>query len=250
MQITCLQCGHHFKGKFCPNCGQKATVQRLSASVLLEEILHFVTHLDNGFPFTTWNFLIRPGITSLNYIAGKRKNYQKPVSYFLIWLGVYILLHNSLVNHFHYQLGREVVEGMNVQEQSNMMLRNHLSIFILPVLFVSSVIVYFLLARPDFNFVELFTLCLYGAGTYFMMLLVSDLILGFFLRINVLELNVFLWQTTLASVYNFWFGYDVYRRLQKRYFWIRLILVSVLIALSGLFIMFYLPMAWIYLRTS
>jgi hypothetical protein len=249
MQITCLQCGHHFKGKFCPNCGQKATVQRLSASVLLEEILHFFTHLDNGFPFTTWGFLTRPGITSLDYIAGKRRKYQKPVSYFLVWLGAYILVHNSIINHFHYQLDRELVEGMNIKEQSNVILRNHLSIFILPVLFVSAVEVYFILARPKFNFIELFTLCVYGGGTYFMMLLVSDIILGFLLHINIIGMNVFIWQTTLASVYNFWFGFDVYRRLNVQYFWLRLILVSVLIAISGLLIMFYLPMAWIYLKT-
>ena len=226
----------------------KSNGAKINASVLLEEIIHFFTHLDNGFPFTTWSFLTRPGITSLDYIAGKRKKYQKPVSYFLVWLGAYILVHNSIINHFHYQLDREVVEGMNITEQSNVILRNHLSVFILPVLLVSAVEVYYILARPTFNFIELFTLSLYGTGTYFMMLLVSDIFLGFFLHINIIGLNVFLWQTTLASVYNFWFGFDVYKRLHVRYFWLRLILVSVLIAISGLLIMFYLPMAWIYLK--
>ena len=246
MLVTCLQCGHHFKGRFCPNCGQNATVKRLTAKVLLEEVLHFFTHLESGFPFTTWNFLVRPGASSFNYIEGKRKQYQKPVSYFLIWLGLYMLVHNSVINNFHYQMEKEVVEGLNVAERSNVLLRNHLSIFIIPIIIVSSILVYFILARPRFNFIELFAISLFGTGTYFMMLFISDLFLGVIMRINILGLKVFLWQTTLSAIYNFWFCYDVLKRIKMRYFWPRMILASVLIAISGLLIMFYLPMLWIY----
>jgi len=35
--------------------------------------------------------LARPGITAKKFIDGKRKNYQPPVSYFLVWITVYIL---------------------------------------------------------------------------------------------------------------------------------------------------------------
>ena len=78
MLTICLNCHHSFKGKFCPNCGQKARVGRLTASALLKDLIHFFTHLESGFVFTTWSFLIIPGTSSLNYIAGKRKEYQKP----------------------------------------------------------------------------------------------------------------------------------------------------------------------------
>jgi Protein of unknown function (DUF3667) len=246
--ITCLQCGHHFKGKYCPNCGQKATVKRLTAAGLIEEVIHFFTHLESGFLFTASSFIIRPGISAIHYIEGKRKNFQKPVSYFLIWAGAYTLLHNAVINKFHFMLGREVVEGLKVAEQSNVLLRNHLSIFLLPVILVTAILVYFILARPRFNFTELLTISLFGVGTYFMMLFFSDIILGYIFHINVLDLRVFLWQTILSSIYNFWFSYDVFKRLKMPYFWPRMILVSILSPISGLLIMFYLPMLWIYLK--
>jgi hypothetical protein len=247
MLTKCLQCGHHFRGKYCPNCGQKANVQRLSVTVILEEVLHFFTHLENGFIFTTKNFLVQPGISSLDFISGKRKNFQKPVSYFLIWIGLYILLHNAIINHFHYQLSREVVQSLNVEEQSNILFRQHLSIFIFPVIMVSAILLYFIMAKPVFNFIELFTLCLYGTGTYFMISTFTDILLGYFFHVNILSLNVFLWQGVLSTLYNLWFTYDVFKRKKLRYFWLRLIFVSFLIFISGWLIMFYLPVLWIYI---
>ena len=245
MMNICLQCGHHFNGKFCPNCGQAATVKRLSATVLLEEILHFFTHLENGFVYTTWNFLIRPGKSAMEFIAGKRKNYQKPVSYFLIWVGLYIVLHNSIINFYDYRMGQEVLQGLSIKEQSNVFFRQHLSLFIIPVILVSALWLYIFLARPRFNFVELLAICMYGTGTYFMMSLFSDLVIGVVFRNNILTLNVFFWQAILSSCYNLWFSYDVFKRLHLRFFWLRLISVSLLVAVSGWLIMIYFPVLWI-----
>jgi len=246
MSTTCLSCGQPFKGNYCPNCGQKASVKRLTVSVLLKEFFHFFTHLENGFLFTTWNFIIRPGISSLNYIAGKRKEYQPPVSYFLIWTGLYILIHNTIINHFHYELIREMVNQMNIKEQSNILFRQHFTLFILPVILLSALLLYYIMAKPRYNFIEILTLSLYGSGTYFMMSFFSDLILGFIFKVNVLTINVFLFQGILSSLYNFWFSFDFFRRLRLGFFWLRLIIVSILIAIGGWLIMFYLPMAWLY----
>jgi hypothetical protein len=157
-------------------------------------------------------------------------------------------VHNAIINHFRLKLGKEVVEGLNVAEQSNELLRSHLSIFILPVIIVSTILAYFILARPRFNYMEIFTISLYGTGIYFMMLLVSDVLLGYIFHINVLSLQVFLWQTMLSSLYNFWFSYDVFKRQKMPYFWYRMILVSILTPIFGLLIMFYLPMLWIYIK--
>jgi Protein of unknown function (DUF3667) len=246
MTITCLNCGHHFKGNYCPECGQKASVKRLTAAVLLEEFLHFFTHLETGFLFTSWNFIVRPGISSLNFVAGKRKNYQKPVSYFLIWTGLFILIHNAIINYYHYHLTSEIVTQLNIREQSNIFFRQHFTFFIIPVILVSAILLYYIMARPGFNFIELLALCLYGAGSYFMMSFLSDFVLGVILKVNILAVNVFLWQAVLSSVYNFWFSYDVFKRLHLHLFWLRLLTVSILVAVSGWVLMFYLPMAWIY----
>lgn len=246
MLTTCLNCHHSFKGNFCPNCGQKANLGRLTTGTLIKDILHFLTHIENGFLFTTWSFLARPGISSINYIAGKRKDYQKPVSYFLIWTGLFILLHNAIVNFCHYQLAKELIVQMDISEQSNLLFRQHFTLFIIPVILVSATLLYFIMGKPTYNFIEILTLSLYGAGTYFMMSLFSDIILGLLFKVNILIQGVFFWQGVLSSVYNFWFTYDLFKRLNERWFWLRLICLSLSVALSGWVIMLYLPMAWIY----
>jgi hypothetical protein len=247
MTATCLNCGSQFDGNYCSNCGQKATVKRLTASALLEDVFHFFTHLETGFLFTTWNFLVRPGVSSINFISGKRQKYQKPVSYFLIWTGLYVIVHNTIINHFQYELTSAIVSEMNIKEQSNILFRQHFNLFIIPVLLLSAFLLYYILAKPLYNFTEILTLSLYGAGTYFMMSFLSDFIVGYIFRVNVLTTNIFLFQGILSSVYNFWFSFDFFKRLNLRYFALRLIAASFLIAISGWLVMFYLPMAWLYL---
>jgi len=246
MLTACLNCEHSYKGKFCPNCGQSATVKRLTGTALFEDVLHFFTHLEKGFLFTTWNFLLKPGISSLNYFAGKRKQYQTPVSYFLIWTGLYIILHNVIVNHFQYQLSGEVITQLDKSGQANVMLRTHFTLFIIPAVFCSTLSLYFILAKPKYNFTEIIALSLYGGGTYFMMLFFSDIILGVIFKMNVLTTPVFLWQAALSFSYNLWLSYDTFKRAQLRLFWIRLLLAVSFISISGWVIVFYLPILWSY----
>ena len=251
MLITCLNCGHSFKGKYCPECGQSASVQKLTARALLSDTVHFFTHIEKGFLFTSRNFFIRPGVSSVQYIAGKRKIYQPPVSFFLIWTGLYFLQHNAIINYFGYQLPTKLIANGDIEEQSMLLFREHFTLFILPVIFLSALIIYYMLAKPRYNFMELISLCLFGTGIYFMMSAITDFVLGLVFRVNILADNVFLWQTVLSSAYNFWFSYDVFKRSHLRFFWLRLVSVSLLVAACGWVTMFYLPIVWIYLtRTS
>ncbi|KAA9038378.1 DUF3667 domain-containing protein [Ginsengibacter hankyongi] len=247
MSTICLNCGHHFKGNYCPNCGQKATVERITATSLMADVLHVFTHLEKGFLFTTWSFLIKPGISSINYISGKRKQFQTPVSYFLIWTGLYIVLHDKIVNHFNYLLSGEVITQLDKSGEANRLLQKHFTLFIIPAVFACALSIYYVLARPKYNFTELLVLSLYGGGTYFMMLFLSDIVLGIICKVNVLNAPVFLWQTALSFLYNFWFSFDIFKRARLRLFWLRLICAAILVAITGWIILFYLPIAWLYL---
>jgi hypothetical protein len=189
--------------------------------------------------------LLKPGITSIAYIEGKRKKYQKPVSYFLIWTGLYILVHNTIINFHHFTLTDKLLSQLDLQEKANLFFRQHFTLFLIPVIFLSALILFLVLARPRLNYIEVLTLSLYGAGTYFMMSLVTDIIIGFVFQTNILAAEVFLWQAILSSAYNFWFSYDLFRRIPMRHFWVRLIVASILVACGGWIIMYYLPMAWI-----
>ena len=246
---TCLNCDTEFSGKYCPVCGQKAHVNRLTAKALLDEIIHFFTHVEDTFFKTTLYFIIKPGSTSFNYIAGKRKRYQKPVSYFLIWTGVYILLHNFILSYHHYELVLQQTGQTPQQDAANILLRKHFTIIILPLMVLSALIIWLVLARPRFYFFEILTIVLYGGGTYFVLSAVSDIVLGVIFKININHYAVFFWQMILSGIYNLWFTYDFFSRAKIRWFWPRLIFVALLITFTGNTIMLYLPLAWIYLTT-
>ena len=245
--ITCLNCGELFKGSYCPNCGQAASEQRLSATVLLYETVHFLTHFEKGFLYTVWAFLARPGQASINFLAGKRKRYQKPVSYFLIVTGIYILLHNYIIYYYkyHYSMLNENSVALNFKEQANLLLRTHFTPFLILIILFSAIIIYHILGKKKYNFIEILTLSLYGGGTYFVMLIVTDLIIGAIFKLNIISVNVFIYQLIISSLYNIWFCFDFFKRANLNMFWLRLITASILVSYVGWLIMNYLPMLWV-----
>ncbi len=244
---VCINCGAEVHGKYCHTCGQKANLKRLDAKTLLEEVGHFFTHVEKNFLHTTKEFIIRPGQVSLNYLKGKRKHYQKPVSFFLIWTGLYILLHNIIINFFHYRVDNSAILMLTNQEKANELLRNHFTLFFLPALLGSSIVIYFILGKPRFFYPEVLTLSLYGAGCYNAMLIIGDITEGVLLKMNINNTPVFIFQGIVSAVYNFWFCYDLFRKIHIKHFWLRLLLTSLITTLVGWVIFVYLPGLWLML---
>jgi len=80
MSTTCLNCGATVYENFCPRCGQKADVKKLTWNSFIEEVFHFFTHIEKGFLKTTGQLIIHPGKLCKDYLDGKRKAYHKPIS--------------------------------------------------------------------------------------------------------------------------------------------------------------------------
>jgi len=80
--INCKNCKTNFKGKFCYNCGQKASVGELSMKELLHEGWHSFTHTDKGILKLIKDLTLHPKTVYLNYFNGQRKKYFSPVTFF------------------------------------------------------------------------------------------------------------------------------------------------------------------------
>ena len=90
--ITCKNCGNHFHGRFCNECGEKVYTQKDKSLLhIFEEVLHFITHFDGTLFTTLKTFFSRPGKISSDYSNGIRKKYFKPVSFFLLIVITYLL---------------------------------------------------------------------------------------------------------------------------------------------------------------
>jgi hypothetical protein len=84
MNMICKNCDATFNGSFCPGCGQKANVHRITMGYVSHESLHAVTHADKGLLLLVRKLLLQPGIVAKEYIEGKRKKYFNPLSFLVI----------------------------------------------------------------------------------------------------------------------------------------------------------------------
>lgn len=90
--FTCKNCGQALTGKYCSNCGEKVYHETDKRFIhLIDEGVHFTTHLDGSFFTTLKTFLTRPGKYSADFCNGIRKKYFKPVSFFLLLVILYLL---------------------------------------------------------------------------------------------------------------------------------------------------------------
>lgn len=100
MDQTCNNCNNLFNTTYCPACGQKADVGRLTIHSLVHELWHGFTHTDKGVLKLWTDLLVRPGTAYHNYFRGKRKSYFSPVVFFLLSFGLYIFFDQKV---FDYQ---------------------------------------------------------------------------------------------------------------------------------------------------
>jgi hypothetical protein len=97
---NCLNCGKELTDKFCSGCGQKADTHRISfKNFIFHDLLHGTFHIEKGMLFTAKQSLIRPGKASLDYIAGKRKQYYNVFLLILITTGLMLFF-----RHFYEEL--------------------------------------------------------------------------------------------------------------------------------------------------
>jgi hypothetical protein len=160
----CKNCGLPVKDQYCSHCGQKVNIPRISFGYVIHEIFHFFTHLEKGFLFTSGSMLINPGYAILSYIDGKRKKYQPPVSYFLIWTTIFILT----LYFFERAFGENVVISYNDYfgpgHTTNYAI-SHLSIMLTLIIPFQSFYLYLLVMQKRYHFFETLVAGIYAVGT-------------------------------------------------------------------------------------
>ncbi|MBP3228264.1 MAG: DUF3667 domain-containing protein [Bacteroidaceae bacterium] len=75
----CRCCGTDFTGNFCPQCGQKADVERISWKTVRRGFAILWGMDSRSLPYTLWQLLLRPGYLIGDYLSGKRQVSFPPV---------------------------------------------------------------------------------------------------------------------------------------------------------------------------
>jgi hypothetical protein len=81
---VCLNCGEKLLGEFCWRCGQEAVDLRRPMRDLASDFLEDVLDLDSKLLRTIGPLLFRPGRLTLEYLAGRRAPYVRPLKLYLL----------------------------------------------------------------------------------------------------------------------------------------------------------------------
>jgi hypothetical protein len=89
---VCKNCGNHFKGHYCNECGEKVILpQDRSFRTFLNSMFLALTFAYNRFVKTVWVIITRPGFLSKEFAEGRRVKYLKPLSIFFFLNLIYFL---------------------------------------------------------------------------------------------------------------------------------------------------------------
>ncbi len=164
----CKNCGQPVQDLYCSHCGQKIIVERITFSYLWTELFHFFTHIEHGFLYTSYKMIVSPGNTVTSFIGGKRIKYQSPVSYFLIWVTIFIL--------FLYWL--EVTFGENIvinyadywgPSGATKLAISHLSFVLTIIIPFQALYLYLLATHNKYNYFESLVASIYVVGSIIML---------------------------------------------------------------------------------
>jgi hypothetical protein len=88
---NCKNCNTEITGKFCPDCGQPATLKRIDKHHISHEIQHLL-HFEKGVFYTVKELLARPGSSIKEFIHDNRTRHMKPVAFLILTSLLYTLI--------------------------------------------------------------------------------------------------------------------------------------------------------------
>ena len=89
---VCNNCGHTFRGNYCPVCSQSARHGRISWAAIYQGIGQLWGIESRSAVYTLWQLFLRPGYLVRDYISGKRQVSYPPVKLLFILAAVVTLV--------------------------------------------------------------------------------------------------------------------------------------------------------------
>lgn len=156
--MNCKSCNIEVISKFCPNCGQKAQLERINGHYIKNEIQHLF-HFEKGFFYTIRELLLRPGQSVRTFLTENRSKYMKPITFIIVTSLIY-----TLVNQYFNIDGQ--YENLKLQKTHIIQkwMQDHVgySNILLGVLIAFFVKLFF--RKYNYNFYEILILLCYITG--------------------------------------------------------------------------------------
>lgn len=89
--MICINSNNEHGEKFCPNCGEKSNVPKITFKTILSSLFSTITYMDKGFLFNVKNLFLNPSKTINDFIKGRRKTIFNPISFLIISISIYLI---------------------------------------------------------------------------------------------------------------------------------------------------------------
>jgi len=90
--MNCITCKAEHDELFCPNCGEKSQVPKITFGSIFSAAIMTVTNMDKGFLFNVKNLILAPQKVVNTYLLGKRKSIFNPISFLIICVTTYLIV--------------------------------------------------------------------------------------------------------------------------------------------------------------
>ena len=220
---TCLNCSTFITDNFCPKCGQKKQVERLTWHSLVKETFHFFSHIEKGFIYTSYRLLIRPDKVIGEFLEGKRKKYFKPIALYLIWVAIHLLAYQLITDLMHY-------ENLRTRGETQAFIVKNSKLFGLLQLPILSFFVWLIVSRPRLNFIETLVTLIYVFAAIEILVFFQIIIEVLLFRTNFLT-NAFLIQAQVVSSIWTFYSFILFFRTKRIKLLVPRIFLALVIAL-------------------
>lgn len=94
--MVCINCESEHNSNFCPNCGERAQVSKITIKSIINEGFATLTNMDKGFLYNVKQLTLNPAQLVKDYINGKRRNILNPISFLIISVSLYLIVDSMI----------------------------------------------------------------------------------------------------------------------------------------------------------
>lgn len=174
----CLNCNAEVNSNYCPDCGQRQMVKRLSLREGWNDFWARIYGFDGLFLNTLRDLTIKPGFAARDFVNGNRVKYYGPVGYFFLMITLYLIVASFLNIEIRDVMKlSSTVAATNQplagsgQDQFNTMILNmisdNLKLFSFLIIPFQALMALLFFRKSRFNFIEHSVVPLYVTGHAF-----------------------------------------------------------------------------------
>lgn len=184
--MICISCHTEHHENFCPNCGERAGVKKISFRSTMEDAFATLTDMDKGFLFNIKAMVVNPQKLIIDYLMGKRKGILNPISFLIISISIYLVLEAIFKTPTNIEVpnSQNILfnEGYTIGKAAGLFIKSYYKYFLIFTIFLlanSTKITY-----QKFNYLEHVAISSFVIGFAILVSIIPFLLINFPLLFN------------------------------------------------------------------